>query len=71
MYELQVIKQLFISYWIRYNTVIDILTKEVKVSLQAHSCKKQITLSFSSYYFVSYFYLKIKADKQRGIIFDK
>lgn len=55
----------------RYNTVIDILTKEVKVSLEAHSCRKQIILSFSSYYFVSYFYLKIKADKKRGIIFDK
>lgn len=29
MYELQLTKQLFISYWMQYNIVMDILMKEV------------------------------------------
>lgn len=40
MYGLQVIKQLFVSYWMQYNIVIDIRMKEVKVSLQSTFMQK-------------------------------
>lgn len=40
MYELQLIKQLFISYWMQYDIVMDILMKEVEVRLQSTFVQK-------------------------------
>lgn len=40
MYELQLTKQLFISYWMQYNIVMDILMKEVEVRLQSTFVQK-------------------------------